>query len=81
MEKEGKRILDETAAHAKKLEAQAAAEIESAGKAARASLKRYAADLALDLAAQRIQSRLDANTEDGLVDNFLSDLKHQGSKN
>jgi F0F1-type ATP synthase membrane subunit b/b' len=81
MEKEGQRILDETAAHAKKLEAQAAAEIESAGKAARASLKRYAADLALDLAAQRIQSRLDANAEDGLVDNFLSDLKHQGSKN
>jgi F-type H+-transporting ATPase subunit b len=81
MEKESQRIQDETAAHAKKLEAQAAAEIESAGKAARASLKRYAADLALDLAAQRIQSRLDASTEDGLVDNFLSDLKHQGSKN
>jgi F0F1-type ATP synthase membrane subunit b/b' len=81
MEREGQRILEETAAHARKLEAQAAAEIESAGKAARASLKRYAADLALDLAAQRIQSRLDQGTEDGLVDNFLSDLKHQGSKN
>jgi len=81
MEQESRRILDETATHAKKMEAQAAAEIESAGKAARASLKRYAADLALDLAAQRIQSRLDANTEDGLVDNFLSDLKQQGSKN
>jgi F-type H+-transporting ATPase subunit b len=81
MEKEGQRIQEETTAHLKKLEAQAAAEIESAGKAARAALKRVAADLALDLAAQRIQSRLDANTEDGLVDNFLSDLKHQGSKN
>jgi F-type H+-transporting ATPase subunit b len=81
MEKEGQRILEETAAHAKKLEAQAASEIESAGKTARASLKRYAADLALDLAAQRIHSRLDASTEDGLVDNFLSDLKRQGSKN
>jgi F-type H+-transporting ATPase subunit b len=85
MEKEGQRIQEETAAHMKKLEAQAAAEIESAGKAARAALKRVAADLALDLAAQRIQSRLDASsdtsTADGLVDNFLSDLKHQGSKN
>ncbi len=38
MEREGQRIQEETAAHAKKLEAQAAAEIESAGKAARASL-------------------------------------------
>ena len=81
MEQEGRRIQEETAAHAKKLEAQAAAEIESAGKAARAALKRYAADLSLDLASQRIQARLDANTEDGLVDNFLADLKQQGSKN
>lgn len=81
MEQEGKRILAVTAAQAKKLEAQAAAEIESAGKVARASLKQYAADLALDLAAQRIQARLDSGTEAGLVDNFLADLKHQGSKN
>jgi F0F1-type ATP synthase membrane subunit b/b' len=81
MEREGQRILEQTAAHAKKLEAQAAAEIESAGKAARASLKQYAADLSLDLAAQRIQARLDSNTDAGLVDNFLADLKHQGSKN
>ena len=62
-------------------EAQAAAEIESAGKAARAALKQFAADLALDLAAKRIQTRLDANTEAGRVDNFLTDLKQQGSKN
>jgi F0F1-type ATP synthase membrane subunit b/b' len=81
MEQEGQRILEHTTAQAKKLEAQAAAEIESAGKVARASLKQYAADLALDLAAQRVQARLDANTEAGLVDNFLADLKQQGSKN
>jgi F0F1-type ATP synthase membrane subunit b/b' len=86
MEREGHRIQEQTAAHAKKLEAQAAAEIENAGKVARASLKQYAADLSVDLAAQRIQGRLDSNTEAGLVDNFLADLKHadlkhQGSKN
>ena len=81
MEQEGRRIQEQTAIHTKKLEAQAEAEIEAAGKAARASLKQYAADLALDLAAQRVQARLDANTEAGLVDNFLTDLKHQGSKN
>lgn len=81
MEQEGRRILEETAAQARKMEAQAAAEIESAGKLARASLKQHAADLALDLAAQRIKARLDAGTEEGLVDNFLADLKQQGSKN
>jgi F-type H+-transporting ATPase subunit b len=81
MEQEGKRILEQTAIQAKKLEAQAAAEIEAAVKAARAGLKQYAADLSIDLAAQRIQARLDSSTEAGLVDNFLADLKHQGSKN
>jgi F0F1-type ATP synthase membrane subunit b/b' len=81
MEREGQRILEETAAQAKKLEAQAAAEIENSGKVARASLKQYAADLALDLAAQRIKTRLDSSTEAGLVDNFVADLKHTGSKN
>ena len=81
MEQEGNRILGETAAHAKKLEAQAAAEIESAGKIARAKLKEYAADLSLDLAAQRIKGQLDANSSAGLVDNFIADLKREVSKN
>ena len=81
MEQEGKRILDETAAQAKKLEAQAAAEIESAGKLARAKLKEYAADLALDLATQRIKGRMDSGASAGLVDNFIRDLKGAGSKN
>ena len=39
---------------------QAQIEIESAGKTARRELRAYAADLALDLAGQRIRARLDA---------------------
>jgi len=81
MEQEGQRIQEQTEIHAKKMEAQAASEIETAAKVARASLKQYAAELSLDLAAQHIRTRMDPATEAGLVDNFVADLKQQGSKN
>jgi F-type H+-transporting ATPase subunit b len=86
MEQEGERIRQETAREIEKLQRQAEQEIESAGKAARKELTLYAAELALNLAEQRIKSRLDAPTEAGLVDGFLDDLKRQrmpqaGSRN
>ncbi len=81
MEREGERIREEAAAHIRKLNAQAQTEIESAGKTARRELRVYAADLALDLAGQRIHSRLNADIEAGLVDRFVGDLKGQESKN
>jgi len=81
MQQEGDRIRQETASQIRKLEQQAASEIESAGKNARRDLRAYAADLALDLAEQRIRTRLDPNTEAALVDNFVGDLKQQESKN
>ncbi len=81
MEQEGARIQSETAAQVHKLESQAAVEIESMGKVARAKLKEYAADLSLDLAAQRIKGQLDPNASSGLVENFIADLKHEVSKN
>ena len=49
--------------------------------AATRELREYAAKLALDLAEQRIRTRLDAGTEAGLVDDFTKDLQQQGSKN
>jgi F0F1-type ATP synthase membrane subunit b/b' len=67
--------------HIQKLNTQAQSEIESAGKTARRELRAYAADLALDLAGQRIRTRLDAGTEAGLVDRFVGDLQRQESKN
>jgi F-type H+-transporting ATPase subunit b len=81
MEREGQRISEETATHIRKLNEQAQAEIESAGKTARRELRAYAADLALDLAGQRIRTRLDAGTEAALVDRFVGDLQGQESKN
>lgn len=81
MESEGERIRRETAVQIEKLERQAEQEIESAGKTVRRELRSYAADLALDLAEQRIRARLDASTEAALVDNFMSDLERRESNN
>jgi F-type H+-transporting ATPase subunit b len=81
MKQESERIRQETAVQMQRLEDQAAVEIESATKTARRELKQYAADLALELAEQRIRARLDEPTESALVDGFVSDLSKQGSKN
>jgi F-type H+-transporting ATPase subunit b len=81
MELEGERIRRETGYAIAKLEQQAQGEIEAAGKSASRELKIYAANLALDLAEQRIRTRVDTGTEAALVDNFVSDLRRQESKN
>ena len=81
MEKESERIRQETAAAIERLEQQAQGEIESAGKTARRELKTYAANLALDLAEQRVRARMDSATEAALVENFVADLRMRESKN
>ncbi len=80
MQQEGERIRQETARQIARMEAQAQQEIESAGKVARRDLKVYAAKLALDLAEQRVRARLDANSENALVNAFLQDLQRQPGK-
>jgi F-type H+-transporting ATPase subunit b len=80
MQQEAERIRQETAAQITRLEQKAGQEIEAAGKTARRELKSYAAKLALDLAEQRVRTRLDANTEQALVDGFIHDLERE-SKN
>jgi F-type H+-transporting ATPase subunit b len=81
MEQEADRIRRETAHQIEKLQRQAEQEIESAANLATRGLREYAAKLALDLAEQRIRTRLDAGTEAGLVDDFTADLQQQGSRN
>jgi F-type H+-transporting ATPase subunit b len=81
MQQEGERIRQETAAQITRLEQKAEQEIEAAGKTASRELKAYAAKLALDLAEQRVRARLDANSEQAMVDGFLQDLQRQESKN
>jgi F-type H+-transporting ATPase subunit b len=81
MEREGARLRQETTAQIEKIHQQSALEIESAGKTARRELREYAAQLALDLASQRIRQRMTPATDAGLVADFVADLQRQGSKN
>lgn len=75
MEHEGARIRQETARQIQKLGQQAELEIETAGKLARRELQAYAAKLSLDLAEERVKERLTPAVENGLIQDFVSDLE------
>jgi F-type H+-transporting ATPase subunit b len=67
----GKHTVDEIA----KVEAHAKQEIDIAGKAARMELRRFSAQLAIDLAERKIRARMTPEIEDGLVSGFVRDLE------
>jgi F-type H+-transporting ATPase subunit b len=72
---ENARMAQHTAAELAKIQAHAEQEIASAGKAARSELKRYSAQLALELAEQKIRDRMTPETQSALVRSFVRDLK------
>ena len=72
---ETERMAQQTEAEIAKIQAHAEQEIASAGKAARMSLKRYAAELAVGLAEQKVRARMTPDTEDALVQGFVRNLK------
>jgi F-type H+-transporting ATPase subunit b len=72
---ETERLAAHAAAEIAKIQAQATHEIESAQKAARLDLRRYAGDLAVELAEQKIRARMTPATQDSLVRAFVRDLK------
>ncbi|MEO8595264.1 MAG: ATP synthase F0 subunit B [Candidatus Solibacter sp.] len=69
------RMAKQTENEIAKIQVQAQQEIASAGKAARMSLRRYSAELALGLAEQKVRSRMTPDTEDALVQGFVRNLK------
>ncbi|HZT29065.1 MAG TPA: hypothetical protein VFA33_04230 [Bryobacteraceae bacterium] len=71
---ETERLRRETAAELAKIEEHAAQEIASLGKAARLELKRYGAQVAIALAEQKIQARMNRESQELLVRRFLGDL-------
>ncbi len=71
---ETERLRQETAAELAKMEERARQEIASLGKSARLELKRYSAGLAIQLAAQKLQSRISPESQEMLVRNFIRDL-------
>jgi F-type H+-transporting ATPase subunit b len=72
---EAERMERHTAAEIAKIQAHSEQEIASAGKAARMELKRYAADLAVELAEQKVRARMTPDAQDALVQGFVRNLK------
>jgi F-type H+-transporting ATPase subunit b len=72
---ETQRLAQHTAAEFAKIQAHAEQEIAAAGKAARMELKRYSADLAIELAERKIRARMTPAAQDSLVRGFVRDLK------
>jgi len=64
-----------TATEIGRIQAQAEREISDAGKTAQKELRRYAAGLAVELAAQKIRGRMTPATEDRLVRGFVRELR------
>lgn len=76
---ETERLAKQTTAEIAKIQAHAEHEIDAAGKAARTELKRYSAELAVELAEQRIRSRMTPETQEALVRGFVRDLEPSAS--
>ena len=72
---ETERMARQTEAEIAKIQAHAEQEIASAGKAARMALKRYAGELAIGIAEQKVRARMTPDTEDTLVQGFVRNLK------
>ena len=73
-ETETERLSRHTAAEIGKVQLHAEQDIAAAGKAARMELKRYSAELAVQLAEQKIRVRMNPEIQDSLVMGFLKDL-------
>jgi F-type H+-transporting ATPase subunit b len=81
MSAENERMKSETARQLAKIEQHAQQEIESAVKHAQKDLRAHAAELALDLAARKIGSRMTPGAQEALVDSFASRLARPGTPN
>ena len=68
-------IAQHTAAEISKIQTHAEQEIAAAGKLARLDLKRYAGELAVELAERKVRARMTPATQDSMVRNFVRDLQ------
>ena len=75
MSMEADRIRQDTVRMVRRIEEQAQQEIGFLTKSASHELKRYSADLALDLAQQRVKERMTADTQHELVNEFITGLR------
>jgi F-type H+-transporting ATPase subunit b len=74
-EAEAARLLEQTGLERAKIQAQMEEEIAAAGKAVQIELRRHTAEIALDLARNKIVARMSPEVEDRLVRGFVTRLE------
>jgi F-type H+-transporting ATPase subunit b len=79
MTAESERIRRETEHHLQRIHEQTAQEIELMTRAAKDDLRKYAAELAIGLAEERIRFRMNPETQDRLVNGFVHDLHERAT--
>jgi F-type H+-transporting ATPase subunit b len=79
MAREVDRIRKETGQHIARIQAHGEQEIVAATKHAEKDLRAFSAQLAIQLAEQRIRARMSAGTQNALVDGFLKQLDRRNS--
>jgi F-type H+-transporting ATPase subunit b len=79
MTAESERIRRETEHHLQRIREQTAQQIELMTRAAKDDLRRYAAELAIGLAEERIRFRMNPATQESLAESFLHDLRERSN--
>jgi F-type H+-transporting ATPase subunit b len=75
MDAEGARIQRETERHLDRIREQAAQEIELLTRGAKDELRKYSAELAVNLAEQRIRAQMNPAMQQNLAQGFLHDMR------
>ena len=76
---ESQRIRSETEHHLQRIREQAAQEIDLMTRASKDELRKYAAELAIGLAEERIRFRMNPDTQQNLAESFLHDLRERAT--
>lgn len=77
MTAEGERIRRETEHHLQRIREQSVQEIALMTRGAKDELRKYAAELAIGLAEQRIRARMNPSVQEKLANGFLDDLNRR----
>ena len=79
MTTESERVRRETEHHMQRIREQSVQEVALMTRGAKDGLRKYAAELALGLAEQRIRARMNPETQEKLANGFLHDLHQHGT--
>lgn len=80
-EREKERIRAQSEEEAQQILAVARREIQNLGQSVRQDLKEYAAEIAVQMAGDRLRRRMDSESDSRLADQFLADLKNEDRRN